>query len=132
MRDVDRAGSEQQRLPPVREKWNVRGVRNGARLESGHGRESLRWNVGAEFDIRVPLGPIQHHLLDRLDVANEAEHDLRLRVPGYDVGLGAAFDRSDVDRSFTQHWIRWKRQFSHCGQELEHRLDRGTTEVWIR
>ena len=132
MRDVNRARSEQQRFPPVREEWNVRGVGNGPRLESGHGREPLGWNVGAELDVRVPLGPFQYHLLDWLDVANEAEHDLRLRVRGYDVGLGAAFERSDVDRGFTQHRIRWKGQLPQCRQELEHRLDRRTTEVWIR
>src|SRR5450759_5111638 len=105
VRDVNRAGPEQQGLAPVREEGDIRCVRDRTRLKPGHGRESLRRDVRAKLHVGDPLGPVEYHLLDRLDVADEPEHDLRFRVGGNDVGLGAAFDRSDVDRGFAQHGI---------------------------
>src|SRR5258705_6562926 len=130
--DVNGARPEEERLPPVREQRNVRGVGDRSHFETRYRREALRRNVRAEFHVRVAfLGPVDNHLLYRPDVADEPEHDLGFGVRGDDIRLGSAFDRSDVDGRLTEHRIRLKRQLAKRRQQLEHRLDRRTAEVRI-
>src|ERR1700681_27899 len=131
VRDVNGTWPEQQRLAPVREERNIRRICNGTRLKPGYGCESLRGNVRAELHIGAALGPIEHHFLDWLDVANQTEHDLRFRVRGNHVGLRSTLDRADVDSGLTQHRIRRQRKLSQRRQKLEQRLDRRFPELRI-
>src|SRR4051812_9636218 len=61
VRDVDRAGSKQQRLAPIREQWNVGRIGDRAGLETGHCGKSLRRDVRAKLDVRATLRPVEHH-----------------------------------------------------------------------
>jgi len=87
--------------------------------------------VGAELHISPALCPIGDHLLYRLDVADEPEHDLGFGVGGDDVRFRPAFDGTDVDGRFAEQRIGREWQLPKRGQQLQHRLDRGASEVRI-
>ena len=79
-----------------------------------------------------PFAHVSICLRDRLDVADEAEHDLRFGERGNDVRLGAAVKRADVDRRVAEDVVGRQVECVERRQQLEHRLDRRLAEMRVR
>ena len=128
---MDRPRAEEQRCAPVAEEGDVGGVGDRRRPEAGHGVEMLRGDERTVLELGAPVGPGIERRLHRGDIADQADHHLRLAGAGDDVRLGTAADQADVHGGRTKDRVDGQRKRVELRQHPQHGRDRRLAEVCV-
>src|SRR5947207_6943780 len=129
--DSDRAGSQEQRLAPVRERGQVRGKREYVSLETVEFFHPERRRVANEFVLTPAFEQAPKRLAQLLGPVDGAKKDLRLRLVRNDVGGAPPGNHSEVDGGRPQQWIHRQRELAQVGEDVQQFLDSRLAEVRI-